>query len=1142
MESLESFTDCLHVPWRSRVRSILACTDVSSDDFRWPEFFDSTAFATEISPLSIKCELACFQPYGSLRLYDPTIPCEIFTTEGCKDFAANSWIGFYHAKVLQHDPLQIEIGQKAAIWNIANIERTLPLTIGHLCAGAFGGWDRAFQWLVGQKTIYNPDVFAVESDYDILRTWCKAKDAVILEGPISPQVPRNERNIGIFAPIQDCTWYNMCRQPVNMVFTASPPCQTWSSGGRKFGLEAENGMTFMQVVHGVKWVRPVCCLLECSDTVPGHAHYIVIQKAFKYIGYKQCWSQIIPLHNFTGMKRSRWISLFIRLDVQEFDVVGFLKLADPLHKMWSDPAYDFFLPSDVVDQLQLTEDLKLIYGDPKFLPCTKRDQFGQKPKLIDVLDSRCLMPDENMPTLCASYASQHELDCKHLANRGIFAALCKKGDKYAFIDPARFAALLGVTADQGITFPKNIADAFHQLGNSISVVHAMIGVSIALTVLGFSRQPIMYNVVKCWEDRIVASNTITLSETEFLRLVACEKVEKTMMQSFIMPEKPVEPIIIQIASKNIPVEKSVTIFEFIEYLGIQAPIEQGLILTIDGETIQHHEILSKFIGKNFGCSKRGFSLFNFRVEYPPVQPTAPWTCPEPDTDLVNKEEDDEINPQLLHEAVVCAESLCERIVQHPTEQIAVFPSKASNECGFVSIEVPIHLDYDQTSQWIAQAIGARDNNIIWYEAVHFQQPYHQRCVIADNVGNQTNGVKLVIVQVKGENPFVCKLPNPVLPFQIPGFEQSNEIHHNGISVGKHSIVSVEHGDDFLVHDGSKRRKITKVPSKTILPIQQRVDMLIEEKQKLGTDEYAILQRIVNESNAPIKCADAWEYTAGISGELAERIRAFCSDTRAGVTLACPILHNDHWAAFELTKCASGFQITFCNMPETLLQHVQHELICRFSDLLKHLSSRSIVIPVLHGFCGWALMFRWFKKFDVKIPNDHAYACPSTLYAAVHNSIEGDHQWGNVSSFALKGRLCCFQKFGTSYQVTSHVRFGATGNEQNPPDASMKDANDAKTTDPWLKFDPWQKGQKQCKWEDLTLPKDHPIHDSQHARLQQIHRHQLSLNVGGVAFCTKSTVNDILAKSPNSLLHSSYQLVISCISMIASNSSFFHLVK
>ena len=331
----------------------------------------------------------------------------------------------------------------------------------------------------------------------------------------------------------------------------------------------------------------------------------------------------------------------------------------------------------------------------------------------------------------------------------------------------------------------------------------MIGASIALSVLGFSKQPIMHNVVKCWEDRIVASNTITLSEPDFLHLVACEKVEEAVLRSIVIPEQPVESIIIQLSGKSIPVEKHVSIFDFMKFLGIQGPIEQGLILTIDGETIQHHEILSMFIGKNVECSKRGISLFNFRVEFPPVQPTAPWTLPEPDTIRVNDDEDDEINPQLLHEAVVCAESLCERIVQHPSEQIAVFPCHASNESSFVSIEVPIHLDYDQTSQWIAKAIGAQDNNLVWYEAVHFQQPYHQRCVIADNVGNQTKDMKLVIVQVKGENPFVCKLPNPVLPSQIPGFEQSKEIHHNGIPIGKHSIVSVEHGDDFLVSNVEK---------------------------------------------------------------------------------------------------------------------------------------------------------------------------------------------------------------------------------------------------------------------------------------------------------------------------------------------------
>ena len=412
MESFENIIGILAPPWKSRVRSLLVDDDFISRGEKWPDFLDFMAFTTEISSDCIACELAFFMPYEGPKLYEPAVRCEVSIPNGCNDFAENMWIGFHHAKVLQVNPLRVSIGEKAAIWSIPGYEKSLPLNFGHLCAGAFGGWDRAIRWAASQKIIYAPRTFAVESDFFTLDTWCKSNSASVFQGPISPEVPKDAHNIGILAPIQDVTWFNACRHPVNLVFSASPPCQTWSNGGRHSGLEAENGMTFMQVVYSVKWVRPLACLIECSDIVPAHKHYVIIVKAFELCGYQQCWSQVVPLHELTGMKRSRWLSLFVRSDVQLFDSVGAFKLSDPSHKRWGDPIYDFFLPNDIVDQLQLTEELKLIYGNPQFLPGAKRPSFGPLPPIDSVLKSRCVASDDFLPTLCASYASQHEIDSK----------------------------------------------------------------------------------------------------------------------------------------------------------------------------------------------------------------------------------------------------------------------------------------------------------------------------------------------------------------------------------------------------------------------------------------------------------------------------------------------------------------------------------------------------------------------------------------------------------------------------------------------------------------------------------------------------------------------------------------------------------
>ena len=1093
------------------MRSLLVDECLTSSSFQWADELSSTAFTSEVSSTGIQCELAWFEPYNGPKLYEPTLKCEISVPFECNSFTAGMWIGFKDAHVIQRDPLKVEIGKKSAIWCIPSVEKTLPISLVHLCAGAFGGWDRAFKWLDTERVIFSPTNIAIEADHETLKTWSVANDAIIYAGPIDPSETFKGCNIGILCPIQDCTWYNSCRQQINLLFTASPPCQTWSNGGKKQGLESENGMTFMQVVANAKWVRPIICLVECSDTVPGHKHYPIILAAFRYCGYRRCWSQIVPLHDFTGMRRTRWISLFIRVDVQTHDAVGSFKLVDTLHKAWSDPIYDFYLPTVVVDQLQLTSELKHIYGNPQFLPHAKRVLLGFGSDVEDVLFSRCVKHDEVLPTLCASYASQHAIDQRHLVGKGIFAALCSKNGQFAFIDPARFAALLGATNDQGVFIPKDICTAFHQLGNSISVVHAVLGASIALSILGFTQKPIMQCVIRCWESRIIAKNTITLCNEEFVHIVDVKKVEGVLERFIQCSETDSESIKILFHNTTINVPRNVSFAELLGYFGIESPSEQGIFVSCGQNSIAWNAAVIHYCGNEIVCSKEGGKIFTFQVEQPPIEPTLPWT---PDDKISDFSIEDDIDQVALEKAVIIAEANLQYPDEHPKEKVAVYAADPTRQTRFFSMNVPVDHAYEQTCTWIANAVGCSEDSVVWYETQRFRKPHHQRCLIAASEVPNEKDEKLVIVQIAGEDAFVWHSPNPACPHLIPGCENSQIVYHNGKQLGRYSVASVEHGDDFYVPESIKRRKCDSPKHDGIGPFQQRVDLLTQKGNQLGTDEYAILQRVANESLKNLECADVWDFLRGFPTDLAQRMHMFLQQNSPGLTLGCPILFQDHWASVDFIVAANGIRVTFCNIPNHHLPAVQHELIRQFSSVLQKVNFQSFVIPALQGFCGWAILHRWFQRFDIQLKQDASKSCSSSVYVAVHKSIEGHHTWGKVSSFALQARLLCFSQFSKGSCVTDHIRFGATASAQGPGDTTMSDAAASeKQTDPWLKYDPWQNGRKQCKWEDLTLPKDHPIHDNHKQRLVQVHRHQLNLNLGGVAFCTKSTVSEILGKKP-----------------------------
>ena len=93
----------------------------------------------------------------------------------------------------------------------------------------------------------------------------------------------------------------------------------------------------------------------------------------------------------------------------------------------------------------------------------------------------------------------------------------------------------------------------------------------------------------------------------------------------------------------------------------------------------------------------------------------------------------------------------------------------------------------------------------------------------------------------------------------------------------------------------------------------------------------------------------------------------------------------------------------------------------------------------------------------------------------------------------------------------------------PPPGLHPPTSACGSTDPWLVHDPWQSGtiQRKSKWEDLSLPSDHCIHNpTDSTPLACVKRLQLGAAVPGVAFCTKGFLKDHLkaqVPGPSALL-------------------------
>lgn len=80
---------------------------------------------------------------------------------------------------------------------------------------------------------------AVDSDEMVMKVWELQHS---FDGPFPKmhfgKIPFSnslEAINGVVLPVGDFSWMNLCRVMVNLIFTLSPPCQTWSTGGRMYG-------------------------------------------------------------------------------------------------------------------------------------------------------------------------------------------------------------------------------------------------------------------------------------------------------------------------------------------------------------------------------------------------------------------------------------------------------------------------------------------------------------------------------------------------------------------------------------------------------------------------------------------------------------------------------------------------------------------------------------------------------------------------------------------------------------------------------------------------------------------------------------------------------------------------------------------
>ena len=426
---------------------------------------------------------------------------------------------------------EISFLESAVVTYRPELQHEMTWTAIHAFAGAFGGWEQATRWLSlhGESIICGRHI-SIDADEDVMRTWQRKHESKLFHAPVPCDQPwTSAGEVGILAPIADNSILTLCQAQVNSLGTMSPPCQPWSKGGRHQGLSCENGWLFISGLIFAFKLQVNILTAECADDIVQHEHFGLLTHVAKLMGYRLVWSQVAPLNHMSPQMRTRWLATWIRadLDAKHYDA-RVTPHAIPRHR-WSDPDFEFRVPRVWEEQLLLSESERKFYGDVDFLPTAKRVIFGQgTASQTQVLSARIPKESEPLPTLRASYTIQHELDCKHLEAKGVFAFLRTQPAGFAFLDPAKFVSLHGATED--CILSAKISEAFRGLGNAIATPHALLPVLIGLLSILPDQIDVHAMLQACWKDRLTSSNAIVCHVDSWVHIVRIQNIAKLLQE------------------------------------------------------------------------------------------------------------------------------------------------------------------------------------------------------------------------------------------------------------------------------------------------------------------------------------------------------------------------------------------------------------------------------------------------------------------------------------------------------------------------------------------------------------------------------------------------------------------------------------
>ena len=355
----------------------------------------------------------------------------------------------------------------------------LPVRVIELFSGACGGWKTALNF-VTQQTGVEFSTLAVDHDLNAAFAYAVSFAVPLVSGNshVNPALASMHANLVVQADVAGDSWLELASAWKPDLVTISAPCQPWSSAGSASGLYSDMGQVLFKALSACKLLRPRVIALEQVSAFMSHEHYRLLVQTLRWAGYNLHHSHVLEASEILPIARARWLAIALRVDdpvVIPCPFKGWTSGGQAVPNTWN-----AILPHDMLDDARIRPDsyVLAISARHDLLPPAKRRMITK----ANVLASRCFTGAEKLPTLVASYGSQHKFSMAWLSEKGLMNHFAMGHDgKPRYWHPFELWLLHGGFGSHFVLRDWEIA--YRHLGNQICPLHALVTLANALNCL-----------------------------------------------------------------------------------------------------------------------------------------------------------------------------------------------------------------------------------------------------------------------------------------------------------------------------------------------------------------------------------------------------------------------------------------------------------------------------------------------------------------------------------------------------------------------------------------------------------------------------------------------------------------------------------